>query len=217
MVIMVKYSMDNDFHTYIEHLKQFTRPDSDVKGAVVMNCNPFTNGHRYLIEAALAEVDLLYLFLLEEDKSFFSFEDRLRLVKEGTADLNNIVVIPGGNYIISSITFPGYFTKEDNANQSVDPTVDVQIFGQFIAPALGISIRFAGTEPTCQTTRQYNETMRNLLPIYNLKFKEFERLMTEELPVSASIVRDYIKQKNFTPIKSLVPESTHSFIEERYG
>ena len=63
-----------------------------------MNCNPFTLGHRYLIEQASEKVDHLYVFVVEEDKSFFPFSDRIGLVKKGTADLKNITVKPSGKY-----------------------------------------------------------------------------------------------------------------------
>ena len=61
-------------------------PATGKVGAAVMNCNPFTIGHRYLIETAAKECDLLYIFVLSEDKSEFSFADRLEMVKRGTAD-----------------------------------------------------------------------------------------------------------------------------------
>ena len=37
-----------------------------------MNCNPFTKGHKYLIEKASKENDVVHLFILTEDKSEFS-------------------------------------------------------------------------------------------------------------------------------------------------
>ena len=78
-------------------------------GAVVMNCNPFTKGHRYLIETAANECGHLYVFVLSEDKSEFSAADRLEMVKLGTQDLQNVTVLPTGPYLISGVTFPTYF------------------------------------------------------------------------------------------------------------
>ena len=83
-------------------------------GSIVMNCNPFTNGHKYLVEKASGEVDVLLLFVLEENKSFFKFEDRIEMVRLGTQHLENVYVVPGGNFIISALTFPEYFLKEQN-------------------------------------------------------------------------------------------------------
>ena len=50
-------------------------------GAIVMNCNPFTLGHRYLVEYAASQVEHLYIFAIEEDKSIFPFVDRFELIK----------------------------------------------------------------------------------------------------------------------------------------
>jgi [citrate (pro-3S)-lyase] ligase len=71
-------------------------------GAVVMNCNPFTLGHRYLIEYAASKVTHLYIFAVEEDKSIFPFKDRFDLIKAGTAGLKNSTVLPSGKFIISA-------------------------------------------------------------------------------------------------------------------
>ncbi|EFA28598.1 ABC transporter, ATP-binding protein, partial [Haemophilus influenzae HK1212] len=38
-------------------------------GSIVMNANPFTLGHRYLIEQALQQCDHLHLFIVGEDAS----------------------------------------------------------------------------------------------------------------------------------------------------
>lgn len=81
------------------------------KGAIVMNCNPFTKGHRYLIEYASAKVEKLILFVVQENKSLFSFAERYEMVKEGVSDLENVMVVPSGNYILSQTTFPQYFGK----------------------------------------------------------------------------------------------------------
>ncbi len=47
-------------------------------GGIVMNCNPFTLGHKYLVEYAAREMDYLYLFVVEEDLSFFLSQIELR-------------------------------------------------------------------------------------------------------------------------------------------
>ncbi|MDR0454215.1 MAG: adenylyltransferase/cytidyltransferase family protein [Deferribacteraceae bacterium] len=190
-----------------------------VCGAVVMNCNPFTNGHRYLIEQASQRVDFLYLFILEEDKSFFPFKERYALVCNGVHDLKNVKVLPGGKFIISSLTFPGYFTKEEVHNKkdsSSDISVDLNLFGSHIAPALGISVRFAGSEPFCTVTKQYNEAMRNLLPVYGIKFVEIERVRHDGGFISATNVRELIKSRDRNKIKELVPEVTYKYISENF-
>lgn len=111
-------------------------------GSIVMNCNPFTLGHRYLIEQSAAKVDKLFIFVVEEDKSIFPFTDRIELVRRGTEDIPNVTVLPSGSYIISSLTFTDYFEKSEHQDRVIDPSIDVELFGQYIAPALGITVSF---------------------------------------------------------------------------
>lgn len=123
-------------------------------GGIVMNCNPFTYGHRHLIEYAAKKVDILYIFVVEEDRSFFKFEDRMQMVKQGTKDLKNVVVVPSGRWVLSYETMPIYFEKAIKQEAQVDASKDLEIFARYIAPPLGITKRFVGEEPTDKVTRQ---------------------------------------------------------------
>ena len=67
------------------------------------------NGHRYLVETASKENDHVYVFVVSEDVSIFSFSERFKLVKAGVADLPNVIVVPGKEYMVSYATFPAYF------------------------------------------------------------------------------------------------------------
>lgn len=188
-----------------------------VIGAVVMNCNPFTFGHRYLIEYASKKADRLYVFVLQEDQSFFSFEDRFELVKQGTADLSNVIVLPSGEFMISALTFPEYFMKEYKKSKDFDATHDLYTFGHFIAPALNISVRFAGEEPMDIVTRAYNDSMRTLLPQMGVSFCEIPRKTVDDGQiVSASHVRALMKQGKWEEIQRYVPQTTFALIMRKY-
>jgi [citrate (pro-3S)-lyase] ligase len=184
-------------------------------GAVVMNCNPFTLGHRYLIERAAAECGFLYVFVVEEDKSEYSFEDRLTLVEKCVSNIRNVKVLPSGKFIISTLTLPEYFEKSKEV--TIDATYDIETFARHIAPALNISRRFAGDEPTCYITRQYNQAMKDILPKYGIEFVVFQRKEFNGIPVSASTVRKLVKEGKYEDIKNLVPESTYEFLIEMRG
>ena len=186
-------------------------------GALVMNCNPFTLGHQYLVEYAAARVDKLYLFVVEEDKSEFPFADRIELVRQGVKHLSNVEVLPSGKFIISQTTFSGYFSKAELQDVQVDSSEDVEIFGREIAPTLGITIRFAGEEPTDNVTRQYNETMKEILPRYGVEFCQIPRKEFDGEPISASKVRAALKVGDFDKIKKLVPKSTLQYLRKRTG
>ena len=181
-------------------------------GAIVMNCNPFTLGHRYLIKKAASGVDRLVVFVLEEDRSFFPFADRFRLVREGVSDLENVRVVRSGKFIISTLTFPIYFTKDNPDLASFDASRDLAFFGQYIAPALGITKRFVGTEPTCPVTSEYNRQLRAKLPGYGVEVTEIVRKEADGAPISASRVRKYLSENNLEAIRSLVPPSTYVYL-----
>jgi [citrate (pro-3S)-lyase] ligase len=185
-------------------------------GSIVMNCNPFTLGHRYLIEYASAKVDHLYIFVVEEDKSVFKFNDRLRLVKAGTEDLGNVTVIPSGQFIISSITFSDYFGKADLQDKTIDPSFDVELFAQYIAPQLDISVRFAGEEPLDLVTKQYNDTMARILPEYGIKFDVIRRKEDDDAVISASRVRKLLEVNDWEKISQLVPKTTLDFLQNEW-
>lgn len=194
--------------------------DEDTKncGAIVMNCNPFTKGHRYLIEFASSKVDRLYIFVVKEDKSFFKYEDRYEMVRRGVEDLKNVVVVSSGKFIISTFTFPEYFMKDYVKEKNFDVSMDVETFCKYIAPPLFIKIRFAGEEPFDPVTNNYNESMRRILPEYGMQFCEIPRLKLDESHViNATEVRRLLKEKNFEAIKEYIPQSTLDILIKRYS
>ena len=183
-------------------------------GAAVMNCNPFTRGHRYLIESAAKQCDHLYVFVLSEDKSQFSAQDRMALVKAGPADLKNVTVLPTGPYLISSATFPTYFLKEREKAQTVQCRLDIEVFAKYYAPHFGITDRFVGTEPLSQMTNQYNEALLTYLPAHGIQVTEIPRLETGDTPISASYVRSLLGKGEGELLKTLVPETTYQYLQQ---
>ncbi len=185
---------------------------SGTVGAAIMNCNPFTLGHRYLIETAAKECDHLYVFVVSEDKSRFSAEDRLKMVQSGTADISNVTVLTTGPYLISSATFPTYFLKErENATQ-IKCLLDIEIFIKYYVPKFGITTRYVGSEPLSPMTEQYNIELKKILPAHGIEVKELPRLEISNEPVSASRVRAFIDSGNIQALKALVPDTTYTFL-----
>jgi [citrate (pro-3S)-lyase] ligase len=179
--------------------------------ALVVNCNPFTLGHRYLIERAAAASERLYVLVVREERSEFPFEVRFRLVKEGVSDLENVVVLSGGEYCVSAATFPSYFTREEEF-ASVHAALDLSIFASRIAPALSVKKRFVGTEPFSPVTNIYNETMKDLLPRYGIEVEELRRLEIGGEPVSASRVRALLREGRMEEAKAIVPPCTRRWL-----
>ena len=162
---------------------------SGINGAVVVNCNPFTLGHRYLIESAAKQVDNLYVFVVREDRSVFPFDVRFQLVKDGVRDLTNVVVLDSSRYIVSGATFPTYFLKKDDPVARIQMELDVTLFASRIAPFFRLVRRFVGTEPTCKLTEGYNDAMRRILPVYDIELVVIERKQSAGGVISASRVR----------------------------
>lgn len=210
---------DRSVEKYIEEIRRENVTGDLPKncGAIVMNCNPFTNGHRYLIEYAASKVEWLWIFVVEEDRSVFKFTDRFEMVKNGTADLANVHVVPSGNFIISTLTFPEYFMKDYVKEKDFDISNDLTIFATKIAPALNIHTRFAGEEPMDPVTANYNENMAVILPKYGMEFCEIKRLELEGRGViNATRVRELIKENNLKELEDYLPETTIKIVKEKY-
>ncbi|MGX2986192.1 [citrate (pro-3S)-lyase] ligase [Ursidibacter sp. B-7004-1] len=201
---------------------QSMRVEGEKIGAIVMNANPFTLGHRYLIEQALAQCDHLHLFIVGENASLFNYQTRFQLVKQGIADLSNITLHEGSDYIISRATFPNYFLKDKGLTDELYVEIDLKLFRQYIAPALNITHRFVGSEPFCAVTREYNRQMHQWLEQSEMAFPsisviEIARKDYQDLPISASAVRSLLAEQEWEMIAYLVPTTTFSFLQEQYG
>ena len=209
-----KYILTDDFKVYLDDLKDVSKNKNGNSGIIVMNCNPFTRGHRYLIETAASQVKNLYVLVVEEDKSAFKFKDRFEMVKLGVSDLENVTVIKSGQFVISSLTFPEYFTKDTNKSTKFDATKDLYNFCKYIAPALKATKRFVGEEPLDIVTNQYNEQMINYLPQNGVELIVIPRKETEGGVISATRGRKYIAEKNYEGIDMIFPQSTVKYLKE---
>jgi len=206
-----------DLRNYIEFLSR-EKVDcvNGVVGAIVVNCNPFTLGHKFLMEEALKLCDFLYVFVVEEDRSFFPFADRLELVKTGTAELQRLKLLRSGTCFISMLTVPEYFCRNSVPDAKLDASMDMRIFAESIAPVLGITRRFAGEEPIDPVTRQYTQAMLDILPPRGIEVTIIPRKMwAEGIPISASYVRKLLKERDFYTISQIVPPTTLNYLRER--
>ena len=179
-------------------------------GCIVMNCNPFTLGHRYLVESASRMVEHLFVIVVREDRSAFSYQERMAMVTAGTADLKNVTVCDGNEYAISNTTFPTYFLKRLDDAADTQMLLDLDLFRRHIAPALGAEVRFVGTEPTDELTRRYNELMMKSLGKDHVV--QIPRLENGGVAVSASRVRRAMDSNSLKEAAQLVPPTTLPYI-----
>ncbi|SFL65402.1 [citrate (pro-3S)-lyase] ligase [Pelosinus propionicus] len=184
---------------------------SGKRAGLVVNCNPFTLGHQAVIAKASKENAAVVVLVVSEEGSVFPFDIRLSLVKQGLADYDNVVVLPGGKYIVSAATFPGYFTK-GNETVMAQTRLDATIFAKHIAPAMGITCRYVGDEPYCLVTKAYNQAMFDILPEHQIDVLEMPRISVHGNAVSASRVRELIRQEGWEAIRALVPDTTYQFL-----
>jgi [citrate (pro-3S)-lyase] ligase len=208
------------FNDYLNDLAKSKINYNNAKkiAAIVMNANPFTLGHLFLIEKASKENDILHLFIVSEDKSIVPFIIRKKLIKEGTAHLKNIIYHDTGPYIISSSTFPSYFQKDEKDVIESHANLDIEIFVK-IAKVLDINSRYVGEEPTSLVTGIYNQIMQKKLPengINCVVIKRKENLGGNGV-ISASEVRKKIKEGNIDDIKDMVPDCTYKFFKSEEG
>ncbi|MBD3190727.1 MAG: [citrate (pro-3S)-lyase] ligase, partial [Candidatus Heimdallarchaeota archaeon] len=205
-----------------DYLKQLKSQTLEIRkkypppiGSIVVNCNPFTLGHQYLIETAAKECNFIYVFVVMEDRSLFPTKVREKLVKAGTQHLENVLVLPGEDYIISPATFPRYFMKDFNDIVLAQARLDITIFAEYIAPALGITRRYVGEEPYCDVTSAYNQAMREILQPKGVDLEIVERKELKGRAISASTVRSLIKKGKMEEVKKLVPETTYQFLRSK--
>ena len=196
------------FASFCKQLEKERRPGKS--GAIVMNANPFTRGHLSLVERAAQACDTVYLFVLSEEASLVPFAVRWKLVTEGVAHLKNVICHPSGPYMISSVTFPSYFLKDEQTVIAGHAKLDLALFVS-IAQALGVSVRYVGEEPRSLITGLYNQIMAQELPKAGIQCVEVPRLQAEGQVISASTVRQAIHDGRLEDVRDQLPQTTWDF------
>ncbi len=200
-----------DFTDYLGYLKAHKKQGD--ASAIVMNANPFTKGHQYLVETAARQSPQVYVFVLSEEKSEFSTSDRLAMVRLGVAHLKNVTVLRTEDYLVSSATFPAYFLK-DRAPLSIARTqasLDARLFKERIAPVLGISQRFVGEEPHSKVTEVYNQAMAHVFRD-DLTLTVIPRLAVGKQIISATAVRRAMTDGDEAVLKDFLPETSYRYL-----
>jgi len=213
--------MENRRDGFARYLKELVAqmPEGSLErpgAALVMNANPFTNGHAYLLDTAAKENERVVLFVLSEDKSLVPFADRLAMVKAAAAKYDNVTVVTSGSYMISSATFPSYFLKDDALVTRTHADLDATLFTR-IAAGLNLKRRYVGEEPFSAATSAYNEALASVLPASGIELRVIARKEEEGTPISASNVRKLIHDSNIEAIRPLVPDTTYDYLMSEKG
>lgn len=207
----------SSYNSWIKKIKTNLNPEVETRGAIVANCNPMTKGHKYLIDYAKEKVDELLVFIVEEDKSVFATEDRYNIVKNEYKDEDKVVVVLGGPYIISQVTFPTYFIKKFDETTDIYTELDAMLFSRKIAVDLQIDIRFVGDEPIDLLTAQYNSKLLKSTENVKLTLEKIDRIQDNDGYISASNVRRYISEGQMDNAFELLTESSIEFLKSESG
>lgn len=184
------------------------------KACVIINANPMTNGHLYLIETAAKENKEVVVFVVSEDLSSFPFKDRFKVIKNAASHLENVIVLPTLSYLVSKLTFPKYFLKEDQLIQDEQTLVDVLVYKEYYAKIFNIKKRYLGEEPYSFNTSKYNKVLKDYL---GNNIIIVPRLEDHDKAISASQIRKYIKLDKLEKIKHLVPQATYDYLQSKEG
>lgn len=217
-VVFLEKSIEG-IDNYLTTLLQ-ARVKADTISSIVMNANPFTKGHLFLIEKAASENDIVHLFVVSEDRSFFPVKIREKLVREGTAHLKNVYIHPTENYIVSTQTFPSYFLSEDTEVTRVQARLDAMLFKNRIAPTLGITSRYVGEEPYSLATSIYNKAMQEIfgkdIRLIELPRKTLDTSIKDDY-ISATKVRKLLSSNEIEKVEPYVPQTTYRFLQSERG
>ena len=144
------------------------------------------------------------------------------MIEAGCAGLDNVVVCEGSDYAISAATFPTYFLKKLDDATDTQIALDLDLFVNHIAKPLGVTVRFAGSEPEDALTRRYNELMAEILPGTSvavvrqarrpIDFVEIPRLEQKGKPLSATALRLALDKGGFKEAMEYIPESTIPYL-----
>ena len=197
---------------YQTYLAQEVKPGTN--GVIVMNANPFTNGHLALVQTAAKQVDNLYVVPVLENLSFFTYQERKTMIEQGVQDLTNVKVLDGCPYIISKSVFPSYFLKSSEAVIQAQTQLDAHLFVKLFKAPLKVVKRFLGSEPISHTTDVYNQTLTTILAANQIEVVIIPRVEFDHQPISASKVREALVNQDWSLIANLTPATTTKFLKQ---
>ena len=193
----------------LSNLKHEFNLSNNKKSALIINANPMTLGHLYLIETASKESEEVIVFVVSEDQSSFPFRDRYSIICEATKHLKNVTILPSLPYVVSRISFPKYFLKEDKLITEEHTLIDVLIYKEYYQKVFNINLRYVGDEPLSVTTNKYNEVMKLYL---GNRLRIVKRIESDGEVISASLIRKMIKNNKIDETKKYLPLATYNYL-----
>lgn len=188
----------HSINSLVGHLKEIHAQHPGPSALIVMNANPMTAGHAFLIDTAAASSDVahVYVMLVGDEGQLFSYDDRLAMVRQycTQAHSDRVTVLEANPYAISSLTFPSYFLKEIDTATDTHITLDLDVLVHYLAPALEVRVRYVGSEPLDALTARYNTLMKQQLPAHGIEVREVTRMSDDTgRCINATAIRESIQ------------------------
>ncbi len=155
---------------YMERNDLLKEDAADIKGAMALLADPFTDRHRRAVEAALQRVNRLYLFISEDSNLKYTLEERIQMVKADLQYLeNSVIVVPAGKYLFTKKISRG-IRKHRFCDDDME--YDCDIFGEVFSRFMGIRYRFVIKELDNPVERKYMDTCIDVLPRFGVIVEE---------------------------------------------
>jgi Citrate lyase synthetase len=200
---------DSELQSYCEKLRKLriTGAESMKIGSICTQANPFTKGHKALVEYASHIMDHVYLFVAQDSLSDIQFIERFNIAVDAVKELENVTVLSTGFSLSSYKIFPDYFSvaKKKTGFDLTNVWAETRIFAELFCPALGITYRILGEEPLDLYTKKLVEHLSDVLPQYGIQTVIMPRVMTDNNEViSASRVRKLIADKQYESLERYI-------------
>ena len=220
---------EREFHGYLgligdgeDGLKQWEKQLSEDinlpegSSLVVLNANPFTIGHRYLVDIARRRSSHVLVLVIqgkpesggkgnhENTGMVFPFRERMAMTEKGLADMAGVTILPSGPYIISRNDFPRDFLSRELGRVPAHAALDSMVICH-VCKALGIKSLFAGDEPRDEMSEIHLKALRSACASSGLALRVAERKRLGEKYISSSMVRQDIADGNMDEAVLLAP------------
>ena len=182
----------------------------DSVAVCMFNANPFTSGHRYLVETAAKAADHVYLLIVRTHANLFSFGERYSMAVDSLRDLENVTVIPSGIFIGNAANFPGYFVKQFTSKTAEQCRSTIRTFAA-LAASLHATHVFLGEEPADPVTMEVNRAYLEIMPQYGIRPMIVPRKTQNGEIITGSMVRALAEERS-EKLREYVPAPTADII-----
>ncbi len=190
----------------------------NVDACIVMNANPLTVGHRYLVELASRRSSGLLVLVIQGSPESggkgnhentgikFPFQVRLEMARTCLSEIPGVVVLPSGPYIISRDDYPKHFLSDEMGPASAHAVLDSMVFCH-VLNSLGIDKAFAGDEPRDELSEIHLNALRIECRDRGIALKVAERKRLGERYISSALARQAMADKDMEMLRAIVPKS----------